>query len=130
MSIHLLESKNILPSDPSKMTEEKQGKIVQLLQLLHPFVMSGLRDEHVPCLTAKEFKKFALEDTRFLTQCLYALGADQSSLDHINSKCPHWQSQVLSSVCASEILARSCRTKPGYFQHFFGDQLCVNHSVS
>jgi hypothetical protein len=44
MSIHLLESKNILPSDPSKMTEEQQGKIVQLLHLLHPFVMSGLQD--------------------------------------------------------------------------------------
>jgi hypothetical protein len=41
---------------------EAEKCIREFFMIFHPFVLSEVDDEEVPCLTTKEFKLFALED--------------------------------------------------------------------
>jgi hypothetical protein len=118
-------TQNFLPFPPNTMTEAQKDSIIDILWMLHPYVMAELKDEDVPCLSAKELKAFALNDSRFLTRCLYALGTGQVPLEDEKKCNSYWQAQQYTSFCASELLARSCLKKPGYLQRFFSDQLSI-----
>ncbi len=109
------------------MTEQQKNGIVELFQLLHPYVNCDSEDLDLPCLSAKEFKEFALDDCRLLTRCLYALGTGDFEFDRKGAAdTSYWTSRRCCCVCASEMLASCHQKKPSRFQHFFSDQLSIN----
>lgn len=118
-------AQNFLPFMPESMTDTQKDSLVDILRMLHPYVMAELKDEDVPCLSAKELKAFALNDSRLLTRCLYALGTGQVPLEDEKKCNSYWQAQQYASFCASELLVRPCIKKPGYLQRFFSDQLSI-----
>jgi hypothetical protein len=105
-----------LPFPPTGMTDVQKDSLIDIFRMLHPYVMADLKDEDVGCFSAKELKSFALNDSRLLTRCLYALGTGQAPLDEGNKSNSYWQAQQYVCLCASELLARPCSTKPGYLQ--------------
>ncbi len=115
-----------LPFPPTGMTEVQKDSLVDIFRMLHPYDMAELKDEDVGCLSAKELKSFALNDSRLLTRCLHAPGTGQAPLDDEKKSNSYWQAQQYASFCASELLARPCLIKPGYLQRFFSDQLSIN----
>jgi hypothetical protein len=116
-----------LPVDPKQMTEQQKNGIVELFQLLHPYVNCDSEDLDLPCLSAKEFKEFALDDCRLLTRCLYALGTGDFEFDRKGAAdTSYWTSRRCCCVCASEMLASCHQKKPSRFQRFFSDQLSIN----
>jgi hypothetical protein len=116
----------LLPTDPKQLTEAEKNCIVEIFMFFHPFVLSEIDDEEVPCLTTKEFKIFALEDCRVLTRCLYALSNGKPFCIEKAKSNRFWESLKYSSVIASDFLAQSCRKKPCYFQRFFTGQMSIN----
>jgi hypothetical protein len=69
-----------LPFPPTGMRDVQKDSLIDIFRMLRPYVMADLKDEDVFCFSAKELKSFALNDSRLLSRCLYALGTGQAPL--------------------------------------------------